>query len=150
MFVGGGYAGVEALGELEDLARDALETYPDVDGSQMRWVLVDAADRILPELPEALATYAAEQLRERGIEILAGTRLASAEDGAIRLSNGDVPGRDARVDRGREAVTARPRLRPAGRRRRSRACRSRAARPRDRERGRRGTRRRFPTRARAG
>jgi NADH dehydrogenase len=90
VFVGGGYAGVEALGELEDLTRDALETYPDVDGSQMRWVLVDAADRILPELPEALAAYAAEQLRERGIEILVDTGLASAEDGVIRLSNGDT------------------------------------------------------------
>ena len=90
VFVGGGYAGVEALGELEDLARDALRTYPEVDGSQMRWVLVDAADRILPELPEALASYAADQLRERGIEIFVGTRLTSAEDGVISLSNGEA------------------------------------------------------------
>ena len=90
VFVGGGYAGVEALGELEDLARDALRTYPDVDGSQMRWVLVDAADRILPELPEALAAYAADQLRERGIEIFVNTRLGSAEGGVIALSNGET------------------------------------------------------------
>src|ERR671918_1620544 len=56
VFVGGGYAGVEALGELEDLARAAVEHYPDLDHTEMRWVLVDAADRILPELPEGLAS----------------------------------------------------------------------------------------------
>jgi NADH:ubiquinone reductase (H+-translocating) len=89
VFVGGGYAGVEALGELEDLARDALEHYPDLDPSEMRWILADAADRILPELPEPLASYAAEELRRRGIEIRLGTRLESAEDGVIRLSGGE-------------------------------------------------------------
>jgi len=87
--VGGGYAGVEALGELEDLARDAIETYPDLDASKMRWVLVDAADRILPELPEGLASYAQDLLQQRGIEIKLRTRLDSAEGGVIRLSEGD-------------------------------------------------------------
>jgi NADH:ubiquinone reductase (H+-translocating) len=90
VFVGGGYAGVEALGELEDLARDAIEHYPHLDRAEMRWVLVDAADRILPELPEELASYASEQLRRRRIEIRLATRLDSAEDGVIRLSDGEM------------------------------------------------------------
>jgi NADH:ubiquinone reductase (H+-translocating) len=90
VFVGGGYAGVEALGELEDLSRDAVETYPDLDASQMRWVLVDAADRILPELPAGLASYAQDLLQQRRIEIKLGTRLVSAEGGVIRLSDGEV------------------------------------------------------------
>jgi NADH dehydrogenase len=90
VFVGGGYAGVEALGELEDLARDAIENYPDLDASEMRWVLVDAADRILPELPEGLASYAQDLLRRRGIEVKLATRLESAEGGVIRLSGGDA------------------------------------------------------------
>lgn len=90
VFVGGGYAGVEALGELEDLARDAIENYPDLDASEMRWILVDAADRILPELPAALASYATDLLRQRGIEVELGTRLESAEGGVIRLSNGEA------------------------------------------------------------
>jgi NADH dehydrogenase len=89
VFIGGGYAGVEALGELEDLARDAIANYPDLDPAEMRWVLVDAADRILPELPEGLASYAGEELRRRGIEIRLGTRLESAEDGVIRLSGAE-------------------------------------------------------------
>jgi NADH:ubiquinone reductase (H+-translocating) len=88
--VGGGYAGVEALGELEDLARDAIATYPDLDPAEVRWVLVDAADRILPELPPELAAYAREQLEERRIEVKLGTRLASATGGSIRLSDGEA------------------------------------------------------------
>jgi NADH:ubiquinone reductase (H+-translocating) len=90
VFVGGGYAGVEALGELEDLARDAIGSYPDVDTSETRWVLVDAADRILPELPEGLASYAQELLQQRRIEIKLRTRLDSAEGGVIRLSDGEA------------------------------------------------------------
>jgi NADH:ubiquinone reductase (H+-translocating) len=90
VFVGGGFAGIEAIGELEDLARDAMRTYPAEHRSQMRWVVVEAAGRILPELPEDLAAYAQERLRERGIEVLLGTRLESADGGTIRLSDGQV------------------------------------------------------------
>jgi NADH:ubiquinone reductase (H+-translocating) len=90
VFVGGGYAGVEALGELEDLARDAIENYPDLEASEMRWVLVDAAERILPELPEGLASYAQDLLQRRGIAVKLATRLESAEGGVIRLSDGET------------------------------------------------------------
>jgi NADH dehydrogenase len=90
LFVGGGYAGVEALGELEDLARDAIEQYPDLDPAEMRWVLVDAAERILPELPEGLASYARAELQRRRIEIRLETRLDSAERQTIRLSDGET------------------------------------------------------------
>ena len=88
VFVGGGYAGVEALGELEDLARDAIASYPMLRASEMRWVLVEAAGQILPELGDDLAGYAHDRLLERGIEILLHTRLESAEEGVIRLSDG--------------------------------------------------------------
>jgi NADH dehydrogenase len=88
VFVGAGYAGVEALGELEDLARDAIRTYPMLAPDEMRWVLVEAMGKILPELGEDLAGYAMEQLRRRGIEIALNTRLDSAEKGMIRLSDG--------------------------------------------------------------
>jgi NADH:ubiquinone reductase (H+-translocating) len=88
VFVGGGYAGVEALGELEDLARDAIASYPALRASRMRWVLVEATGKILPELGDDLATYALDRLLERGIEVLLSTRLESAENGRIRLSDG--------------------------------------------------------------
>jgi len=90
VFVGGGFAGIEAIGELEDLARDAMRTYPARHRGEMRWIVVEAAGRILPELPEDLAAYAQERLRERGIEVLLETRLESAEGGTIRLSDGQA------------------------------------------------------------
>ena len=88
VFVGGGYAGVEALGELEDLARDAIATYPGLRAEEMRWLLVDLAPKILPELGPELAAYAVERLAERGIEVLVETRLESYEGRIVRLSGG--------------------------------------------------------------
>ena len=89
VFVGGGYAGVEALAELEDLARGVLELYPMLRADDLRWVLVEAAGRILPELGEDLADYARSRLEERGIEVRLRTRLESALDGWIVLSDGE-------------------------------------------------------------
>jgi len=88
VFVGGGYAGVEALGELEDLAREASRAYPALRGQAMRWILVEAAGKILPELGEDLARYATRRLVERGIEVAVRTSLEAVEDGQVRLSDG--------------------------------------------------------------
>src|SRR5437867_4100241 len=88
VFVGAGYAGVEALAELSDLVRDALRYYTPLRGSPQRWVLVDAAPAILPEIPRRLGDYAAEQLLRRGVEIHTSTTLESAEPHAVALSNG--------------------------------------------------------------
>jgi NADH dehydrogenase len=87
VFVGAGYAGVEALAELSDLVRDALRYYPDL-GPQ-RWLLVDAAAKILPEIPTRLGDYAARELASRGVELRVSTTLASAEAGAVTLSDGE-------------------------------------------------------------
>ena len=88
LFVGAGYAGVEALAELEDMARYALRWYPNVRRDGMRWVLVDAAPHILPELGPDLAKYALDRLRQRAIDVYVNTRLESAVGGVMRLSNG--------------------------------------------------------------
>ncbi len=89
VFVGAGYAGVEALAELSDLVRDALRYYPGLRHAPQRWVLVDAAPKILPEIPSRLGEYAARQLARRGVEIQVGTTLESLEAGAAHLSNGE-------------------------------------------------------------
>jgi NADH dehydrogenase len=89
VFVGAGYAGVEALAELSDLVRDALRYYPSLRDVPRRWVLVDAAPKILPEIPTRLGDYAAQQLAKRGIEIRVGTTLESVEPHAAHLSNGE-------------------------------------------------------------
>jgi NADH dehydrogenase len=88
VFVGAGYAGVEALGELADLVRDALRYYPELVAETPHWVLVDAAPKILPQIPTALGDYAAKQLARRGVEILVDTKLAQVEPHAVVLSNG--------------------------------------------------------------
>jgi NADH dehydrogenase len=89
LFVGGGYAGVEALAELEDMARDACKLSANITPADMRWVLVEAAAHILPEIGESLADYAVDVLRERNIDVRLNTRLESAVDGTMRLSDGD-------------------------------------------------------------
>jgi NADH dehydrogenase len=89
LFVGGGYAGVEALAELEDLARDACRYYRSVRREDMRWVLVEAASGILPEIGRGLGEYAAMRLRRRDIEVHLETRLESVEGGRMVLTNGE-------------------------------------------------------------
>jgi NADH:ubiquinone reductase (H+-translocating) len=88
VFVGAGYAGVEALAELSDLVRDALRYYPGLQTVPQQWVLVDAAPKILPEIPTRLGDYAAELLRRRGVDIRVETRLEEVEPHAVRLSDG--------------------------------------------------------------
>ncbi len=88
VFVGGGYAGVEALAELEDMARDACESYDGVEPSDMRWVLVEASDRILPEVSIDMGLYTVRELQRRHIDVRLGTRLNSATDQHIVLSDG--------------------------------------------------------------
>ena len=89
VFVGGGYAGIEALAEMEDMARSALRYYDELSDDDMRWVLVEATQRILPEVDRDMGAYTVEQLRKRGMDIRLGTRLESCVDGVVRLSDGD-------------------------------------------------------------
>jgi NADH dehydrogenase len=88
VFVGAGYAGVEALAELSDLVEDALRWYPRLAATRRRWVLVDAAERILPEIPPPLGDYAARELAARGFEIHVGTTLESATAEEVVLGDG--------------------------------------------------------------
>ncbi|MGE5691405.1 MAG: NAD(P)/FAD-dependent oxidoreductase [Pseudomonadota bacterium] len=89
VFVGAGYAGVEGLAELSDLVHDALRHYPELRGTPRRWVLVDAAPKILPEIPSGLGDYAARELARRGIEIHTGTTLSEVEAERVTLGTGE-------------------------------------------------------------
>ena len=88
VFVGAGYAGVEALAELSDLVRDAIRYYPRLRRARQRWVLVDAAPKILAEIPSRLGEYAARELVKRGVEIHVSTTLAALDEREAVLSNG--------------------------------------------------------------
>ena len=89
VFVGGGYSGLEALAELQDFAADAIERYPRARLQGMRWMLVEAMDRVLPEVPVDLASYALQELRGRGIDIRLGTRIEEATADSTLLSTGE-------------------------------------------------------------
>ncbi|WP_327344886.1 NAD(P)/FAD-dependent oxidoreductase [Streptomyces europaeiscabiei] len=88
VFVGGGYAGVEALGELEDMARYTARYYHNVKPEDMKWILVEASDRILPEVGEEMGRYTVTELRRRNIDVRLHTRLESCADRVAVLSDG--------------------------------------------------------------
>ncbi|MFF2331620.1 MULTISPECIES: NAD(P)/FAD-dependent oxidoreductase [unclassified Streptomyces] len=88
VFVGGGYAGVEALAELEDMARYASRYYHNIKANDLKWILVEASGRILPEVGDAMGGYAIRELRGRNIDVRLDTRLESCEDRIAVLSDG--------------------------------------------------------------
>lgn len=95
VFVGAGYAGVEALAELHDLAHEAVRRhYPMLRSARQRWVLVDAAPRILPDIPRQLGEYTHRYLERLGVEIRVGTTLDSFDGAEAALADGTrVPAR---------------------------------------------------------
>jgi NADH dehydrogenase len=90
VFVGGGYAGIEALAEMEDMVRSALRYYPELAQEEVRFVLVEATRRILPEVGPEMGAYAARQLAARGIDLRLEVRLDSCVGGLVKLSDGDA------------------------------------------------------------
>ncbi len=90
VFVGGGFAGVEAFAETEDMARAALRDYPELTPDNFHFVMVEAADRILPEMGPEMGDYTVRELESRGMRVLRNTRLESCIDGHIELSNGET------------------------------------------------------------
>jgi len=88
LVIGGGYAGIELLGELEDMARYATRYYENIEPSDLRWVLVEAANRIMPEVSPRLGVYTAKRLIERGIELFLETRVSSLAGGHVVFDDG--------------------------------------------------------------
>jgi NADH dehydrogenase len=86
-FVGGGYAGVEALAELESLARDAVKRYPSITAADVRWVLIEAADSLLPGLDERLASFSDRNLRKRGVEVHLRTKMTSCTENVVVMND---------------------------------------------------------------
>lgn len=91
VIAGGGFAGVELAGALNDFTRGILADYPNLHREDVRVLLVHSRDRILPELSESLANYAQERMAARGVEFRLNTRLIDARQGAVMLSDGEVP-----------------------------------------------------------
>ena len=90
VIAGGGFAGVELAGALNDFARGIVADYPHLDPNDIRVVLVHSRDRILPELSEALGRYAQKKMQERGVEFRMNARLTDARPGTVVLSDGEI------------------------------------------------------------
>jgi NADH:ubiquinone reductase (H+-translocating) len=90
VFVGGGYAGVEGLAELQDFAAQAIELYPKCRAQGMRWVLVEARERILEEVPESLSRFAVDELSSRGIEVRTGMTVRAIDASRVELASGEL------------------------------------------------------------
>lgn len=86
---GGGFAGVETVGAMNDFLREALQHYPELDPSLLRVVLVHSGDFVLPELGEQLGRYAQEELRSRGVELRLEARVTGYENWVVMLSAGE-------------------------------------------------------------
>jgi len=94
VFVGAGYAGLEGLAELQDFVADVLELYPRCRVTGIRWILVEAGERVMAEIPRKLADFAERELRGRGIEIRTNTTLDRVTEDTAYLSDGEaVPSR---------------------------------------------------------
>ncbi len=86
--VGGGFSGVETVGEINDFVRESAEKfYRNIDVEKIRIVLISAGEKILPEIGD-LGEYAMESLTNSGIEIIKNTKLVDAKAEHVVLDNG--------------------------------------------------------------
>jgi NADH:quinone reductase (non-electrogenic) len=90
VFVGAGYAGLEGLAELQDFAVEVVDRYPRSRIDGLRFVLVEARDRVMPEISADLAAFATSELRRRGIEVRTGTTVERISSDSVELSDGEV------------------------------------------------------------
>ena len=90
VFVGAGYAGLEGLAELQDFMAAVVELYPRSRVTGLRFVLVEARDRVMPEISADLAAFATSELRRRGIEVRTSTTVERISADSVELSDGEV------------------------------------------------------------
>jgi NADH dehydrogenase len=88
--VGAGYSGTEVAAQMQHVTTRAAAEYPRLRAEDLRWVLVDLAPRVLPELDRGLGDDAMEVLRRRGVEVRLGTTVEEATEGKVRLSDGET------------------------------------------------------------
>lgn len=90
VFVGGGYAGLEGIAELASFARDAIKRYPRCRETGVRFTLIDAAGRVMPEIQEQLADFTVKLLSERGVDFRLSTTVTEIRADSVVLSNGEL------------------------------------------------------------
>ena len=91
VIAGGGFAGVELAGALNDFGRGILADYPNLRPEDLNVILVHSREHILPELSESLGHYAQEKMANRGVIFRLNTRLKDFQTGVVSLSDGEIP-----------------------------------------------------------
>lgn len=86
---GGGFSGVETMAALNDLVRENSRNYPRIMPGEIRTVLIEAGERLLPELDEKLAAYTLKKLRKRGVEVQLNTAISGAGPDYVKTKNGE-------------------------------------------------------------
>jgi len=85
---GGGFAGIETTGAVNDFVRETVKFYPALREETIRVVVVHPGKFILPELGEELGRYAEKKLSQRKVEILKGVRVAGYDGSVVKLTDG--------------------------------------------------------------
>ncbi|MFZ1218723.1 MAG: NAD(P)/FAD-dependent oxidoreductase [Chthoniobacterales bacterium] len=88
VIAGGGFAGAETAGAVNDFVRETAKFYPGLADEEIRVVVIHPGDYLLPELGEELGRYAERKMRERKVEVIKGARVASYDGWVVTLSNG--------------------------------------------------------------
>lgn len=84
---GGGYTGVETMAAINDLVRDSVSNFPKAEATDIRTILIEPGDRLLPETTPGLASYAQGKLAERGVEVRLNAEVTSAADGYVEVDH---------------------------------------------------------------
>lgn len=90
VFVGGGFTGVEAAGEMIDFFKSALRFYRTIDPREIEIVLIDGGKKLLPELQAGMGEYSAKALERRGVRVMLGTHVSGAFDDGLHLADGTI------------------------------------------------------------
>ena len=88
--IGGGFSGIETVGEIKDLIDRSLKYYPNIKASEIRVILLEYAERVLSEMPASLADYAVEKLRKRGVELQVGVGVSECTGTQLVTTDGEV------------------------------------------------------------
>src|SRR5204862_2545359 len=91
VIVGGGFAGVETAGEINDFIKDsAKDYYHNIDSNNIRIIIIQSGNRLLPEMSEKIAEFALQKLRDSGVEVILNTRVVGATANSVKLNNGNI------------------------------------------------------------
>ena len=87
---GGGFSGVETMGELVEMIRRTLKFYPNIDPGEIRAILIQRGDCLLPEMSPKLGAYALSALQKRGVEVQLEVGIVSASENCVTTDSGEA------------------------------------------------------------